>query len=289
VAGIDDTALQGNIRSRREAIEQSEAVWGLWYTGDGIRGDKLLRSGKVRRILLLNPSMKNQSIEENAGVVDCTASSLRSEINLTKDEAEIYHIPYKYYVNFRPQSFTIFDPTPIQNESGEVSEPIPNSENAWICTQHPAYSISRELWPRKEYKNKGKSKNDFDKYFREFEDIWLNNSVEPKEMELPFNKKPEHGVIKDTKVKLQAEGVEKATGMEINNVQADLSNVQVDVTAKNVKDAKGLSVTAHNTEFALSSRVIMCSCGNIIRSVTTCGYEPVITCPKCGKEHKIKQ
>src|SRR4030042_6887734 len=79
--GIDYIATQENIPTRREAIEQSEAVWGLWYTGDGMRGDGLFKSGKVKRILLLNPSMQNQSIESNVNVFDCTASSFRSELN----------------------------------------------------------------------------------------------------------------------------------------------------------------------------------------------------------------
>ena len=109
-----------------------------------------------------------------------------------------------------------------------------------------------------------------------------------KELQI-MSSETEKTIIKDAKVKLDADEVDKATGMEINNVQAHLSNVQVDVTAKNVKEAKGLSVTAHNTEFALSSRVIMCSCGNTISSVTTCGYKPVITCPKCGKEYEVRQ
>jgi hypothetical protein len=92
--------------------------------------------------------------------------------------------------------------------------------------------------------------------------------------------------IQNTKIKLDVENSDKAMGMEIKNVQTDLSNTQIDVTAKNVKEATGLSVSATNAEFALSSRVIMCSCGNVIRSVTTCGYKPAITCPKCGKEYK---
>lgn len=186
----------GKIPSRREAIEQSEVVWGLWYTGDGMRADKLLGSGKIKRILLLNPSMKNQSIEKNASVVDSTPSTVRSEINLVKNEITRYQIPYRYYDNFRRESFTIFDPTPIQNESGEFT---PNSKNAWICTVHPSYSLSRDQWPRFKYENKGKDKRVFDNYFREFEDIWDNRSVKPQDMENPFEALSETKQVKQQK------------------------------------------------------------------------------------------
>ncbi len=91
-------------------------------------------------------------------------------------------------------------------------------------------------------------------------------------------------VVKDTKVKLDAKNTDKATGMEITT-PTDLSNVRVEVTAANVKEATGLRVTAINTEFAARSKVIVCPCGEMIRSFTTHGYKPTVKCPKCGKEY----
>ena len=99
------------------------------------------------------------------------------------------------------------------------------------------------------------------------------------------NRKEEPTIIKDTKVKLNAKDTEKAIGMEITK-PTELSNVKVDVTVQNVKEATGLKVTATNTEFAVSNRLIICSCGNRIAVVTTHGYKPTVKCPKCGKEYK---
>lgn len=98
------------------------------------------------------------------------------------------------------------------------------------------------------------------------------------------DEKKEATIIRDTKVKLDAKNTDKATGIEITS-PTELSNVGVDVTAENVKEATGLKVTATNTEFALSSKMIMCSCGNVFGSVTTHGHKPTVKCPKCGKEY----
>jgi hypothetical protein len=101
-----------------------------------------------------------------------------------------------------------------------------------------------------------------------------------------MNDKNDKTIIKDTKVELEADKVDEAIGMDIDNVQTELSDVQIDVKAKNTKEATGLKITAQDTKFALSSKVIQCSCGNVLRSITTCGYEPVIKCPRCGKEYR---
>lgn len=92
--------------------------------------------------------------------------------------------------------------------------------------------------------------------------------------------------MENIKVNVNAKDTDKATGMNIDNVPTKLSGVEIDVNADNVKEATGLKVTSENTRFALSSKVIICSCGYVIRSVTTCGYEPVLICPRCGSEHK---
>lgn len=92
-------------------------------------------------------------------------------------------------------------------------------------------------------------------------------------------------VIKDTKVKLDADKVDKATGMEINNVPTELSNVQIDVEAKDVKEATGMKVISHNAP-ALYAHTVLCSCGKPF-SYTSAAYEPSeITCPHCGKVYK---
>ena len=96
------------------------------------------------------------------------------------------------------------------------------------------------------------------------------------------NEKPT--IVKDTRVRLNAKDTEEATGMDIST-PTELDNVKVDMTAENVKHATGLNVTAINKEFAIGTRMIVCSCGHTFSSVTTHGYKPVIKCPKCGKEY----
>lgn len=93
-------------------------------------------------------------------------------------------------------------------------------------------------------------------------------------------------IIKDTRIKLDAEKTGKAVGMNVDNVPSELSDVQINVKAKDVEEATGLNIHAENTKFALSAKTIICSCGYIIHNVTTCGYEPIIKCPRCGKEYK---
>ena len=70
---------KGKIPSHREAVNKSQVAWGLWYTGDKMRGLKLLKTGKFKRILLLNPSPNNQSLDEHAHLVKETPWSLRQK------------------------------------------------------------------------------------------------------------------------------------------------------------------------------------------------------------------
>jgi len=173
-------------RTKIESIEQAEVAWGLWYTGAGMRTDRLFKKGNIKKILLWNPSTQNKDIEENANVVDSKPHLLRQEIELVKEEIVRYKIPYRYYANFRDSSFTIYDLTPTQNESGEF---IPNSDNAWICIQYPSWTLAVAQWHCEEIKNQGIDKKKFNKYFSEFQDVWDYESVEPSYMELPFNNK----------------------------------------------------------------------------------------------------
>ena len=100
------------------------------------------------------------------------------------------------------------------------------------------------------------------------------------------NKKDEPDKIKDTKVKLDAEDVEKATGMEVTT-PTELSNVDVNVTAKGVKEATGFKSTQVNRPVGLAAMTIVCSCGKPFGIATT-GYKPdKATCPHCGKEHEL--
>jgi hypothetical protein len=93
-------------------------------------------------------------------------------------------------------------------------------------------------------------------------------------------------MIKDTKVKLEAEKVDRATGMEVNR-PARLDNVEVDMVARDVKEATGFKTTQTNTDTGMFAATILCSCGNSF-PYTSVGYRPsIVTCPHCGREHKI--
>jgi hypothetical protein len=93
-------------------------------------------------------------------------------------------------------------------------------------------------------------------------------------------------IIKDTKVRLDAKNTDKATGMEVNT-PAELDNIDVNVTAENVREATGFKSVQTNKEVGLFSATIICSCGKPFTYSST-GYRPSkVTCPHCGKEHEI--
>lgn len=176
------TKGSSDMENHAEAIEKSGAVWGMWYTGDNMRGKNLLRSGKIMRILLLNPSLKNIVIDEHAKTADATAYGIRLEIELTRHYAETYGIPIRFYTRGGITSFTIYDPKPRKNEKGEL---IPNSELAWVCTQGLAPIVNRDERPIDKIKNCGKDKAKFEAYFRLFGDVWNNESLDWKDVEKP--------------------------------------------------------------------------------------------------------
>lgn len=94
-------------------------------------------------------------------------------------------------------------------------------------------------------------------------------------------------VIKDTKVKLDAKNVDKATGMEVTT-PTELNNINVNVNAENVREATGFRSVQTNKPNALFSATIICSCGKPF-NYTSAGYKPSsVTCPHCGMEHKIR-
>jgi flagellar assembly factor FliW len=186
----------GYIPLHREAVDSCRVAWGLWYTGDEMRGKGLFRSGKFKRVLLLNPSIRNENIEQNAKVVKSDASEIRKEIELARQEAERAKIIIRYYHNrLPPQSYTIFDPNPIEI-SGDL---IPKSKEAWICTQQLTPEVERSLRPREKYENNGERQVHFEAFFRQFEEIWANESVEPNDMETPFQNIQ---IIKDKQLSL---------------------------------------------------------------------------------------
>jgi hypothetical protein len=92
-------------------------------------------------------------------------------------------------------------------------------------------------------------------------------------------------LVQNTQVTLNAKDTEKAVGID-TSTPTKLDNVKVYVATENVQNATGLKVTAIDKGFALRSKTIVCSCGKVIHSTTTHGYNPIITCPKCGKEYK---
>jgi hypothetical protein len=93
-------------------------------------------------------------------------------------------------------------------------------------------------------------------------------------------------IIKDAKVRLDAKNADKATGMEVNT-PAELNNIDVNVTAENVREATGFRSVQTNKEVGLFSATILCSCGKQFTYSST-GYRPSkVTCPHCGKEHEI--
>jgi hypothetical protein len=98
--------------------------------------------------------------------------------------------------------------------------------------------------------------------------------------------KEELTIIKNAKVKLDAKNTDKATGMEVTT-PTELNNINVNVTAENVKEATGFRSIQTNKPNALFAATIMCSCGKPF-SYTSAGYKPsVIKCPNCGREHEI--
>lgn len=189
-----ETSAIDSIPSHREAVESCHIAWGLWYTGDKFRGDGLFRSGKFKRILLINPSLNNKNIEESAKIVSRDASEMRKEIDLTRQEAERACIPVKFYsALLPPQSFTIFDPFPMEYK-GDL---IPKSPDAWVCTQQMTPEVGRDLRPINKYENKEKTKQYFDAFFSQFVRIWETESVEFKDIETPYQHKEQTQISKE--------------------------------------------------------------------------------------------
>lgn len=157
------------IPTREEAVASCKVAWGLWYTGDRMRGDKLLESKKFTKILLLNPSLYNHGIEKHAKEVNPSKTNLpnelRQEINMTSVNAEINEIPYYYYSDAPSASFTIFDKKPVKNKKGEFE---PRSRNAWVCVQYLIPIVSRNERKLDMYKNIGDEKKLFDIYYNQF-------------------------------------------------------------------------------------------------------------------------
>jgi hypothetical protein len=99
-------------------------------------------------------------------------------------------------------------------------------------------------------------------------------------------RKEELTKIRDIKVKLDAENAAKATGMEVTT-PTELSNLRVDVTAKNVKEVAGFKSTQTNKPVGFFAATIICSCGKAF-PYTSAGYKPTsVTCPHCGKGNTL--
>lgn len=98
--------------------------------------------------------------------------------------------------------------------------------------------------------------------------------------------KEELTIIKDAKVKLNAKNADKATGMEVTT-PTELNNIDVNVSAENVKEATGFRSIQTNKPNALFAATVICSCGKRF-TYTSAGYKPkYVRCPHCGQEHEV--
>jgi hypothetical protein len=93
----------------------------------------------------------------------------------------------------------------------------------------------------------------------------------------------ERMTIKDSRFKAKVKRAEKASAMEVNT-PAELSNVEAQLEAEDVKDA-----AAFRTNQGLHSNLIMCSCGKTFSYVCTGSpTKTTVKCPNCGQEYPIR-
>lgn len=160
------------VPSRRKALESTKVAWGLWHTGQRMRAEKLISAKSLQRILLLNPE-SNESIDEVArrvgGELRKERERLIQEINDTIAEALANQKAPRLYAKHRESSLTIYDSTPIKDANGDL---IPNSDNAWIYLEILVPNVGIDQWKDEIIYNKGKDKQRFMGYFKEYEAIW---------------------------------------------------------------------------------------------------------------------
>ncbi len=166
------------IPSRREALEMARVAWGLWNTGTRMRIEKLLEIESLKRVLILEQNPTNPAIQEVAKRAREKPDSIISQIRETTIESLENGVKVRWYFKSRMNLFTIYDSTPIEGDNGELK---PCSENAWIFIESFDPFIGVDQRRGECIYNKGKGRNLFDGYYREYEDIWNdpNKSVEP--------------------------------------------------------------------------------------------------------------
>ncbi|MFA5309841.1 MAG: hypothetical protein WC370_10225 [Dehalococcoidales bacterium] len=89
-------------------------------------------------------------------------------------------------------------------------------------------------------------------------------------------------IIKNVDIKADIKHAKKAIGMEVNK-PAEISSTRVELKAEDVETAIGFS-----TNQGLVSSMIGCSCGTVFPYVCTGQPPEFISCPNCGKEHKLR-
>ncbi len=155
--------------SRREALESAEVAWGLWHTGNRMFTENLLEMPSLKRVLILEPNQKNQSIGIVAKKSKLKESTIINQIIDTTDAAIGNGVDVRWYFKDRADSFTIYDPTPIMGDGGIYR---PFSENATIYWEYFQPNVGLDQRKGHWIYNKGKDKGNFKAYCREYEDIW---------------------------------------------------------------------------------------------------------------------
>jgi len=97
-----------------------------------------------------------------------------------------------------------------------------------------------------------------------------------------MEKDEEKMIIKDTEIKADVKHAKKATGMEVNR-PAEISSTRVELNAEDVEEATGFS-----TNQGLFASMTICNCGTKIPYVSTGQPSEFVKCPKCGREHKLR-
>lgn len=99
-----------------------------------------------------------------------------------------------------------------------------------------------------------------------------------------MDNKGDKTIIKDTKVKLDAEKVDKATGIEINK-PTEMSNVHLDMKLHDVKEGTGI-------KSGLPLNVVMTTCkrcGTPLPAVSFGAPISSVKCDKCGEVNEINR
>ena len=170
--------LDDEMPSLEQSTKDADVVWGLWYTGDRVMGEGLLKYNSIKRILLLEPNPNNQSFIDGASDADNPVARRVHQIEDLTREAIGRGIEVRWYFERQFQSITIYDK--YDKDSVMIDSNLNLwSLNAWISVEFFQLLVKREERPRKKITNEHHTES-FNRYVSQYQMIWDFASRSPR-------------------------------------------------------------------------------------------------------------